>query len=68
MGLKPIAPELWQLSGIPPNAINVYLAGDILIDAGTRLARQRILRQVIDRPALSYPRPSRPPGIGCRSV
>jgi hydroxyacylglutathione hydrolase len=48
--LKAVAPELWQLGGLPPNAINVYLAGDVLIDAGTRQARRRILRQVIDRP------------------
>ena len=50
MPLKAVAPELWQLGGLPPNAINVYLAGDVLIDAGTRQARRRILRQVIDRP------------------
>ncbi len=48
--MKAVAPDLWQLRGLPPNAINVYLAGDVLIDAGTRGARRRILRQVIDRP------------------
>ena len=48
--MKALAPELWKLGGQPPNAVNVYLAGEVLIDAGTRLARRRILRQVIDRP------------------
>jgi glyoxylase-like metal-dependent hydrolase (beta-lactamase superfamily II) len=48
--LRPIAPDLWRLRGLPPNAINVYLAGDVLIDAATRLATRRILRQIQDRP------------------
>lgn len=48
--MREIAPGLWQLRGLPPNAINVYLAGDVLIDAATRRAGRRILRQVIDRP------------------
>lgn len=48
--MKQVAPDVWQLRGLPPNAINVYLAGDVLIDAATRRARGRILRQVSDRP------------------
>ena len=48
--MKEIAPELHLLRGVPPAAINVYLAGDVLIDAATRLAAGRILRQVQDRP------------------
>jgi hydroxyacylglutathione hydrolase len=44
-----IAPGVWQLFGFPPNAINVYLAGDVLIDAGTRWSRWRILRQIRGR-------------------
>jgi hydroxyacylglutathione hydrolase len=48
--LKQLAPDLWQLRGLPPNAINVYLAEDVLIDAATRRAGRRILRQVEDRP------------------
>jgi hydroxyacylglutathione hydrolase len=48
--LKQLAPDLWQLRGLPPNGINVYLAGDVLIDAATRRAGRRILRQVEDRP------------------
>jgi hydroxyacylglutathione hydrolase len=48
--VKELAPGVEMLSGLPPNAINVYLVGDVLIDAATKLARRRILRQLIDRP------------------
>jgi glyoxylase-like metal-dependent hydrolase (beta-lactamase superfamily II) len=48
--MKEVAPGLFQLSGFPPNGINVYLAEDVLIDAATRMARGRIMRQVKDRP------------------
>jgi glyoxylase-like metal-dependent hydrolase (beta-lactamase superfamily II) len=46
-----IAEGLWQLAGFPPNLFNVYLAGDILIDAATRWAAPRIFRQVRSRTA-----------------
>ena len=48
--MKQLAPDLWQLRGFPPNAINVYLAADLLIDTATRLAGRRILRQIEERP------------------
>ncbi|MGH2962595.1 MAG: MBL fold metallo-hydrolase [Solirubrobacterales bacterium] len=48
--MKQLGPDLWQLRGFPPNGINVYLAEDVLIDAATRRAGRRILRQVEDRP------------------
>jgi hydroxyacylglutathione hydrolase len=44
--VRQLADGLWQLRGFPPNAINVYLLGDVLVDAGTKLAHRRILRQV----------------------
>ena len=44
--MRELAPGLHQLSGHPRDAINVYLAGDVLIDAGTRHARRRIMRQI----------------------
>jgi len=34
---------------MPPNAINVFLMGDVLVDAATRHARRRILRQLSGR-------------------
>jgi hydroxyacylglutathione hydrolase len=37
------------LGGFPPYAINVYLVGDVLVDAGSRHAARRILRQLRGR-------------------
>ncbi len=47
--MKELAEGLCQLRGWPPNAINVYLAGDVLIDAATRRAERRILGQISGR-------------------
>jgi hydroxyacylglutathione hydrolase len=44
--MRRIAHDVWQLSGFPRDMFNVYLAGDVLIDAGTRWARSRIVRQL----------------------
>jgi glyoxylase-like metal-dependent hydrolase (beta-lactamase superfamily II) len=44
--MRALAPGVHLLRGFPPNAINVYLVGDVLIDAGTRRAKRRILRQI----------------------
>jgi glyoxylase-like metal-dependent hydrolase (beta-lactamase superfamily II) len=48
--MKRLAPGVWQLGGFPPNAINIYLIGDVLIDTGTRWASRRIVRQLEGRP------------------
>jgi glyoxylase-like metal-dependent hydrolase (beta-lactamase superfamily II) len=47
--MKEIAEDVHLLSGWPPNAINVYLAGDVLIDAATRQAERRIFKQLAGR-------------------
>jgi glyoxylase-like metal-dependent hydrolase (beta-lactamase superfamily II) len=47
--VKELADGVWQLSGFPPNAINVYVIGDVLIDAATRRGGRRILRQLEGR-------------------
>jgi hydroxyacylglutathione hydrolase len=44
--VKEVAEGVWQLGGFPPHAINIYLVEDVLIDAGTRHAGRRILRQL----------------------
>lgn len=44
-----IVPDLYLLRGFPPYAINVYLMGDVLLDAATRYAGARILRQLRGR-------------------
>jgi glyoxylase-like metal-dependent hydrolase (beta-lactamase superfamily II) len=47
--VKLIADDLYLLHGFPPNAINVYLMGDVVVDAATRHAGRRILRQLEGR-------------------
>ena len=44
--MKELAPGLFQLRGFPPEGINIYLMGDVLVDAGSRHAGRRILRQL----------------------
>jgi hypothetical protein len=47
--MRELADDVWMLSGFPPNGINVYLLGEVVVDAGTRFAKRRILRQVRGR-------------------
>jgi glyoxylase-like metal-dependent hydrolase (beta-lactamase superfamily II) len=48
--MEVVAEGVWLLAGSPRHVINVYLAGDVLIDAGTRWARRRVLGQLRGRP------------------
>jgi glyoxylase-like metal-dependent hydrolase (beta-lactamase superfamily II) len=52
--VKELAPGLFQLRGFPPNGINVYLMGDVLVDAATRRAGRRILRQLRGRSVAAH--------------
>ena len=47
--MKRLADGLYLLHGLLPFAINIYLMGDVIVDAGTRHAARRILRQVRGR-------------------
>ena len=47
--MRELADGLWQLGGRPRNAINVYVARDVLIDAATKQAERRIFRQIAGR-------------------
>jgi hydroxyacylglutathione hydrolase len=47
--VKRLAEGVYLLRGFPPNAINVYLVGDVLIDAATRQGERRIMRQLAGR-------------------
>jgi glyoxylase-like metal-dependent hydrolase (beta-lactamase superfamily II) len=47
--MRQLADDLYLLRGFPPNAINVYLAGDAIIDTGSRHAGGRIIKQVEGR-------------------
>jgi hydroxyacylglutathione hydrolase len=44
--VRQLADNVHLLRGWPANAINVYLIGDVLLDAGTRKAERRILSQL----------------------
>jgi hydroxyacylglutathione hydrolase len=52
--VRQLADDLWLLRGLPPYAINVYLVGDVLIDAATRRAGGRILRQLRGRTVTAH--------------
>jgi hydroxyacylglutathione hydrolase len=47
--MRELAKDVYLLRGWPPNAINVYLVGDVLIDAATRQGERRIMRQISQR-------------------
>jgi hydroxyacylglutathione hydrolase len=47
--MRQLANGVWQLSGFPRNAINVYVLEDVLIDAGTYFDRGRILKELAGR-------------------
>ena len=47
--MRELAPGVWQLGGLLPNAINTYLLGDVLVDAGSRFDARKILRELRGR-------------------
>ena len=52
--MKQLAEDVHLLSGFPPNAINVYLVGDVLIDAATRQGERRIMRQIAGKKVTAH--------------
>jgi hydroxyacylglutathione hydrolase len=52
--MKQLAEEVYLLRGWPRNAINVYLVGDVLIDAATRQGEKRIMRQIAGRTVTAH--------------
>jgi hydroxyacylglutathione hydrolase len=47
--MKQLAEDVYMLKGFPPNAINVYVASEVLIDSATRQAEKRIFKQIAGR-------------------
>jgi hydroxyacylglutathione hydrolase len=47
--MREVAAGVWRLGEFPRPLINVYLVGDVLIDAGRRWDRRRILKQLEGR-------------------
>ena len=52
--MREIARDVHLLRAFPTYAINVYLLGDILVDAATRPSRRRILRELRGRPLSAH--------------
>lgn len=48
--MRMVADGVWQLYGFPRDMFNVYLVRDVVIDAATRWATYRILRQLAKHP------------------
>jgi hydroxyacylglutathione hydrolase len=47
--VKNLTPRVWRLAELPAPTINVYLAEDVLVDAGRTWDRRRILKQIEGR-------------------
>jgi hydroxyacylglutathione hydrolase len=47
--MRQLAPGVWRLKQFPAPSVNVYLAGDVLIDAGIRWDRRRIFAEIEGR-------------------
>jgi glyoxylase-like metal-dependent hydrolase (beta-lactamase superfamily II) len=47
--MNELANGVWQLSGKPADNVNIYVLGDVLLDAGTALDKGRILKQIEGR-------------------
>ena len=52
--MKQLADGVWQLAGFPPNAINVFLLDDVLVDASTRFNARKILKELEGRPLSAH--------------
>ena len=52
--MKQLAEDVHMLSGWPKNAINVYVIGDVLIDAATRQGEKRIMKQIAGKTVTAH--------------
>jgi hydroxyacylglutathione hydrolase len=52
--MQQLADDVWQLSGFPANAVNVYVIGDVLVDAGMPYDRRRVLKQIEGRGIVAH--------------
>ncbi|MBA3302073.1 MAG: MBL fold metallo-hydrolase [Thermoleophilaceae bacterium] len=47
--MRPVTDDVWLFDGFPKDNRNVYLIGDVLIDAGLAIDKRRILKQLEGR-------------------
>ena len=52
--MRELAHQVHVLQGLPRYAVNCYLVGDVLVDAGTRLDGPFLLRQLRGRPLAAH--------------
>jgi hydroxyacylglutathione hydrolase len=52
--MRELAPGVRQLRGLPPNGVNVYVLGAVLVDACTRWAVRRVRRQTARLPLVAH--------------
>ena len=52
--MEQVAENVYLLRGRPKYVINIYLMGDELLDAGSRMAEQRILSQLEGRAVTAH--------------
>jgi len=52
--MRQLTDGVWQLSGRPANNVNIYLLGDVLIDAGMIFDKGRILAQVANHAVTAH--------------
>jgi glyoxylase-like metal-dependent hydrolase (beta-lactamase superfamily II) len=51
---EPAATDLWRLALLEPDLVNAYLAGDVLIDSGSRFTEKRLTRALEGRPVRAH--------------
>ena len=47
--MRPVTDGVWQLGGFPPNAINAYILGDVLIDSKALYDRRSVMGELAGR-------------------
>ncbi|HEX2070935.1 MAG TPA: MBL fold metallo-hydrolase [Thermoleophilaceae bacterium] len=52
--MNELAPGVWHVDGFPRNAVNAYVIGDVLIDAGSVLDGRRVMRQIDGRDVAAH--------------
>ena len=52
--LVELAPHVWQLPLLPLSAVNAYLVGDVVVDAGPPWSQRRLLAALAGRPVTAH--------------
>jgi hydroxyacylglutathione hydrolase len=52
--MRQLTEGVWQLDGFPRDNVNVYILGDVLVDAGVRFHRRRIAKQIEGREVTAH--------------